>query len=354
MCEMLENAGVSTLSAGNNMAPADVAEALLAYRINLLAGDGSQIIRMVHYISTLPPEKRQLICINKIIYTSEPLTAEQRAYIPSVLGPEVKIFSILGSSEAGPWAVGNSYLTGPCPSDASDFIFDTRSMIIEIMPRSVLEHYGDKVRNVPGEERLPDGTPGIIIQTSLDRLRNPLVRYVTGDIGSLHPLSQAATAALADEDAQYFKVLRLYGRDRRFSFKWYAMYFEFGKVSEFMQTAGMGILQWQLILGEEQVITPTLEVRVFRSNESSPGERMTDEELAKAIDKFFYVLDENRGYFKLRLLKDQTEFVRSSTGQKVIRFVDRNKVEEQPSGTSGVDLKQAATVSGQRGDSEDE
>ena len=74
---------------------------------------------------------------------------------------------------------------------------------------------------------MTDGETGIIVQTSLQRLRILLVRYVTGGLGSLHPLLQSAQNKVPEADFEFLRVLRLHGRDRRLSFEWDAMYFEF-------------------------------------------------------------------------------------------------------------------------------
>jgi hypothetical protein len=68
--EVLENAGATVLSAGNNMTPQQIIQALVHYRVNVLTGDGGQVVQVIHHISTLPPAERAGITLNKIIYTS--------------------------------------------------------------------------------------------------------------------------------------------------------------------------------------------------------------------------------------------------------------------------------------------
>lgn len=315
--EILENAGASVLSAGHNMSPDDVTSALAHFHVNAISGDGSQVIRVIDYISTLPAEKRQQIKLNKIIYTSEPLTPAQRAYITATLGP-VEICSLLGSSEAGPWAVGKPSLTGAQPSaGANDFIFDTRMMLIEILDPSTLDG-----NNAQDGKAVPDGTPGIIVQTSLLRLRNPLVRYVSGDMGSLHPLPDTASTMIDPDELKHLRVLRLYGRDSRFSFKWYGAYYEFDNIVTFMQTEKWGILQWQIVLDRlESSPQLTLEIRIFRS---STDDRLVSEiTLVEELERFFFVQLENRPLFQVKFLPDQTTFERSGTAAKIIRFVNK-------------------------------
>lgn len=304
------------------MTPAEVTCALAHYHVNVLSGDGSQVVRIVRHISTLPPNQREQIKLDKIIYTSEPLTPAQRAYITDTLG-QVKLCSILGSTEAGPWALGDPALTGEQDSvpGANDFVFDTRTMLIEILDPSTLD--SDSVGGGSGGgEPVPDGSPGIIVQTSLQRLKNPLVRYVSGDIGSLHQLPKSASAVIPLGTLKHLRVLRLHGRDGRFSFKWYGSYFEFDNLTSFMQAKEWGILQWQAVLGSlESSPQVTLEVRILPSSVKDLLAPETG--FMKAIETFFFVEEENRHLFQVKFLEDLTEFKRSSTGGKVLRFVDK-------------------------------
>ncbi|EMR90452.1 hypothetical protein BcDW1_875 [Botrytis cinerea BcDW1] len=260
--EIMENAGATVFSAGSYMPHAEVAMALANYHINVLTGDGSQVIQVVHQISLLPQEDRERIVLNKIIYTSEPLTSPQRVFTKSVL-KDIKIFSIMGSAEMGPWAISSPELTGEqsLDSNSTDFIFDTRSIIIEIFSPSVMDDATSLDMHL-----LSEGKTGLIVQTSLQRLRNPLVRYISGDVGSIHPLSNAAYAMIPEADREHLRVLRMHGRDHRFSFKWYGAYFEFPKIDAFMQEEQNGILQWQIIL-DRLIGVPqsTLEIRLLRS-----------------------------------------------------------------------------------------
>lgn len=315
--EILENAGASVLCAGSYMAMDEVTSALAHFHVNVLSGDGSQIIRVVHHISTLPASQRKQIKLDKIIYTSEPLSPAQRAYITATLG-KVKICSMLGSCEAGPWAIANPALTGDQEPGTMDFVFDTRTMLVEVLAPSALD--GDAVQ---GGDPVPDEAPGIIVQTSLQRLRNPLIRYVSGDIGSLHPLHGAAAAVIPRDELEHLRVLRLHGRDARFSFKWFGSYFEFDKIVPFMQGEEWGILQWQVVLGSlESSPQTTLEVRIFRSSASDAA--ALEAALVVALEKLFFVEPENCHLFRVAFLKDLTGFERSSTGGKIMRFVDKS------------------------------
>ncbi|GAB1214773.1 hypothetical protein ATERTT37_003942 [Aspergillus terreus] len=267
-------------------------------------------------MSTLPEAQRTAISLDKVIYTSEPLTEPQRDYLTTVLGP-VKIFSIMGSAEAGPYAVSNPDLTGHTPACTMDFIFDTRSLLIEIIDRSAL----DGTLSAQGGP-VPDGEQGLIVQTSLQRLRNPLVRYVTGDIGSLHPVPTTASDKIPEAELQHFRVLRLAGRDHRFSFKWFGEYFEFDRIERLMQTEGSGVLQWQVIRDcLESSPQPTLEVRILRGENGD--HTLPESDFTEMVETFFYVFPENRHLFRITFLESVDGFEKSRTGNKVIKFADK-------------------------------
>ncbi|KAF4458128.1 hypothetical protein F53441_63 [Fusarium austroafricanum] len=191
--EILENAGASVLAGGCAMAPKKVISLLQDFHVNVLTGDASQVVSIIHHIFTLPSTERDKIKLSKIVYTSEILTAAQKKHIYTVLGP-IKICSILGSAEAGPYGVGNPDLTGgDSAADYEDYIFDARMTLFEILPLSCAE-------GGLSSECLPQGQKGMIAQTSLCRLRNPLVRYMTGDIGSLHPLPIKAQTHIPESE----------------------------------------------------------------------------------------------------------------------------------------------------------
>jgi phenylacetate-coenzyme A ligase PaaK-like adenylate-forming protein len=265
----------------------------------------------------LPESHRKRINVEKIVYTSEPLTSPQRVFIQNILSG-VKIYSFMGSSEAGPWAISSPDLTGEhsLTDSSTDFVFDTRSMLIEIIPLSDADDASQPDLNV-----MSPGKPGRIVQTSLQRLRNPLVRYDTGDIGSLHSLPEMASAVVPEADRKHLLVLRMHGRDHRFSFKWYAAYFEFDKIELFMQTEEFGILQWQIILGRfKSSPQSTLEIRILRRPQDGV---ISDEDLKHRIGTFFLVLPENQHLAQIVFVNDLEGFERSLTARKVIKFVDR-------------------------------
>jgi phenylacetate-coenzyme A ligase PaaK-like adenylate-forming protein len=297
------------------MPPSDVAKLLERYHVNILAGESSQIVQIVHYISTLSEEERALIKLDKIIYTSEVLTSSQRAHIKDTFS-SVKIFSLLGSAEAGAWGASSPDINGKeSTTSEEDFIFDTRAMLVETFPFSLTEGESHT-------DALPEGEPGMVVQTSLSRLRNPLVRYVTGDIGSVHPLPEHSRDKISAADWPYLRILRLQGRDKRFSFDWNAEYFQFEDVAALLNKEECGVLQWQIIMDKlEPSKESFLEIRLMCSQRNSRV--LSEKDLVGRIKAFLHVISTNDHRFKITFVSELDGFVRSTTGRKVIKFVDR-------------------------------
>ncbi|KAL2008010.1 hypothetical protein VTN00DRAFT_7992 [Thermoascus crustaceus] len=323
MTELMENAGAAVLCAGPEMSHQAVFDAIVHYRANVVAGDAGQLVQLANYISKLPAEQRSSLRLTKILYTSESMTPAQRTLLTSVLG-DIVFCSVIGSAEAGPWAVASSALTGNTNENYMDFIFDTRTIHIEVLPLSIEEDPERKsLCQSDCIENVPDGEVGLIVQTSLQRLRNPLVRYVCGDIGSLHPLPQTAQAQLTAKDVQHYKMVRVYGRDRRISFDWYGEYFEFHTIQALMRTKEWAILQWQIILRhkDDSSVDVLLEIRIIRDPKND-GTQISEQELVGKIKDFFMVFDFNEDLFQLKFIPNFSGFERSTTGRKVMNFVD--------------------------------
>ncbi|KAA8651451.1 uncharacterized protein ATNIH1004_000334 [Aspergillus tanneri] len=319
--EICEHAGASVLCAGPEMAHQAMIDAIVHYRVNVVAGDAGQVVQLAKYVAALDTSQKGSIRLTKFLYTSEPMTLAQQRFINSVFG-DVLIYSVIGSAEAGPWAVSIPSLTGHTAENYADFIFDTRTMLLEVFPLYIEDEDAD-ANHVESAPCVPDGEKGILVQTSLQRLRNPLVRYVCGDLASVHPLPQKVHGDLLEEEAQYYKVVRIYGRDRRISFDWYGEYFEFQGIQALMRTEAWGILQWQVILRhkEDNDMDVLLEVRILRAPHRD-GDFINEQELTRKIKHFFMVFDFNEDLFELIYLSDFDGFVRSTTGRKVLNFVD--------------------------------
>lgn len=301
------------------MKTADVIKLVIQYHANVISGDASQMVQLVHYISTLGAEERAALKINKIIYTSEGLAPSQRNYILSVLGP-VQICSILGSAEAGPFAVSCPHLIEEEPEGETpsyrDFVYDTRLTLIEVVRP---QEPGDREPPV----LLGPNEFGMIVQTSFSRLSHPLIRYVTGDIGAVRRLPEHAKVPWLAEDLPYLRVLRLQGRDHRFSFPWDGDYIEFDGLAAVLNQPWYAVLQWQVVLGKMETSTEaTVEVRLLRPS-LEVEERQSGEELERDVRLYLKVTEENEHRFRIVYVDNLDGFVRSGTGRKVTKFVNR-------------------------------
>ncbi len=323
--EYVEEAGACTLAAGHVMPVPDVLQLLVKYSVNVLAGDSSQVIDVVNQLSALPPAEQARVRLDKILYTSEVLTGSQRAHIRATLGREVKICSALASAETGPWAFSNPDLTGDRTTTSSDFVYDTRTMAVEIFPLAVAEE-GEGGAAVTTPRPLEDGATGLIVLTSLCRLRNPLVRYISGDVGSLHELPAAVQHLVAAADRPYIRVLRLEGRDRRFSFDWEGEYIEFSNLAGIVEDPRYGILQWQAIIqnkpDERARLCACLEVRMLPST-ATRGDAALLKSMIDRIKVLIALDASNEDRFIPVFLENTDGFEKSKTGGKVIKFIDR-------------------------------
>ncbi|PVH98979.1 hypothetical protein DM02DRAFT_719112 [Periconia macrospinosa] len=345
MLEIIENASASAFAASNHMTPAEIIANLISLPVNTLTGDASQVVQTVHAISSLSSTDRARIRLEKIVYTSEAFTKVQREYVREVLGRKVRICSIIGSAEAGPWGVsgeGLSWGEEDVGNGGTDFLVDRREMIVEIVPLDTDDqteeenHAKNGVSNARGaatEEAqdseqdktiphtLPQGEIGLVLQTSLVRLRNPLIRYMTGDVGSLHPLPPHAQSIIPADLLPHLYIVRIYGRDARFSLTWNGEYIEFAKIKAVMTDKRFGVLQWQVILDRlEGSREAAVEVRVLKDWSTQVG---TDS-LEDTLKKLFVVFENIEYRFQIVYVKDLNGFERSSTGRKVIKFLDRS------------------------------
>ena len=277
--------------------------ACLKYHVNVVTGGSSDVLNFAHYVASLPPDARDNLKITKIIYTCELLTWSQRKYLTTVFGP-VSFFSIFASAETGPWAVAVSSTSTASNSDGDgtvDFLYDTRAMIVEVLSLDA-GIWTSGLDFPPAEEDFStDGTAGHLVLTSLQRLKNPLIRYISGDVGSLHSLSESSYPQIDSESRKHLKVLRLHGRDKRFSFKWLGEYFDFEKLDQVMQTDGWGILQWQIIIenGKEWEGSDSLELRLMRRSED--GKILSEEELLRCFRDVFFLTELNEALLPHRL-----------------------------------------------------
>jgi phenylacetate-coenzyme A ligase PaaK-like adenylate-forming protein len=333
--EILENAGASVLAAGAYMKTDDVIGLISRYRANVISGDANLMVQLAHHISKLTPEDRANVNIDKIIYTSEGLAPSQRDFIFSVLGP-IKICSILGSTEGGPYAVscphlvegdgsggiGTASTNGISTAAYRDFVFDTRMIMLEILPADTAEDE-DAAAAATRPEPLGLGEQGLIAMTSLTRLRNPVVRYMTGDVGSLHDLPVHAKDTVPEDDWPHLRLLRLRGRDTRFSFAWDGEYIQLEGLDAILGEVRYGVLQWQVILDKMESMETSLEVRLLRPSVTSQTNRHGGDDLLERVRGVFKVSPYSQPRFSMTHVDSLDDMVRSGTGRKVVKFVNR-------------------------------
>lgn len=115
-----------------------------------------------------------------------------------------------------------------------------------------------------------EGGVGEIVITSLMRLRNPLVRYLTGDVGSLHPFPGESTGQ--------YQCLRMYGRHPDRSFTLSGDYVDLVELEKVLLLEKWGILEWQVVLDSDHVGSKeqSAEVRVVMKD-GAPGEQLLNE-----------------------------------------------------------------------------
>lgn len=324
--EIVETAGATVLPMGAYAKLPDVLDVFIQYRPNVVAGDSSQVANFVSFLADQPKEVQEKVRLDKIIYTSEVLTPAQHAHIRATLGDKVKICSFMASAEVGPWALSNHELTGERTTAASDFIYDTRTIAIEVMPDSCVVDVDGAPPGPP--QLLPQGETGNLIMTSLSRLRHPLIRYVSGDIGSVHPLPENIRHLIPEADRAHLQILRLEGRDKRLSFDWEGEYVEYQNLAAIVEDVKYGIVQWQAIVSNKPDVANSLrvmlELRLLPSTATRGNEELFGD-LISRIKTLIGMAPYNEKHFIATFLENTDGFEKSKTGNKVIRFINRYK-----------------------------
>ena len=297
----------------------------IKYCVNVITGDSPHVLNFAHFVASLPQTARTGLKITKIIYTCEMMSLSKRRYLRSVFGP-VSIFSMFASAETGPWAVavlGSDTTDKAYDDGTTDFLYDTRAMKVEVLSLDSKIWISEPNSPPKDEDFSPEGTAGHLVLTSLQRLKNPLIRYVSGDVGSLHSLPASSYPQIEPEMRKHLGILRLHGRDKRFSFKWVGEYFDFEALDRVMQTEEWGILQWQIIIetGKDWEGSDSLELRLMRRLDD--GNILTKEKLLECFYHTFFLNVLNEKLFAAVFLDNLDGFVRSETSNKIVPFIDR-------------------------------
>lgn len=102
------------------------------------------------------------------------------------------------------------------------------------------------------------------------------------------------------------------------------MYFEFEGLTAILNSDECGVLQWQVILDRlESSPRSTVEVRPLCSSRNGNASLLSEEALSERIKTFFNVYSGNQALLYVTFLDQIKGFVRSRTGGKVIKFVNR-------------------------------
>ena len=230
---------------------------------------------------------------------------------------------MFASAETGPWAAADLTCEVEAEDDSyTDFLYDTRAMHVEVLSLDSEAFKSKSDSAPPKSDLLEDGEAGHLVLTSLQRFKNPLIRYVSGDVGSVNSLPESAYPQIDTVMRPYLKVLRLYGRDQRFSFKWLGEYFELDKLNKIMHTKEWGILQWQVVIERDTVWegSDTLQLRLMRREDDTTLSR---DELSTRVRDVFFLNQMNDKLFNAVFLDDVSGFIQSETSTKVVHVVDR-------------------------------
>lgn len=221
---------------------------------NVVAGTSSRLLIFARFLLSNPELN---VTFSKVLYTSEPLPSYQEDYMRKAFRCDT-ITSLLGSAEGGIWAVAPPSKTLHGSKSYREFVFREDMMVVEIV-----DNDGAPV---------PEGQIGELVLTSLMRLRNPLVRYRTGDVASLHPYTSTR-----DPTTKY-QCVHMYGRNPDRSFSISGEYVDLVEIEKVMQQERWAILEWQIVLSSDHVgsTEESVEFRVVFKDEV-PGKDLLDE-----------------------------------------------------------------------------
>ena len=345
---LIDLCGATDLSIGSDAKDEDIAQIGRSFGANMITASSSRLLQFARYVYGLRREegKEKLgFRLKKVLFTSEPLSKAQEAFLKEALEVEM-VVSAYGSAETGPWAGtvprkiaggGESREDAPGARAPRSFVFDRRQMVVEIIDPEggVLDASTNPRPESDGEEP----TVGEIVLTSLMRFTNPLVRYRTGDFGSLHSFSSLAeTAEILKEKAEaadYLIGINMHGRDTNTSFFLDSSYINTIELDRrVFAKPEWDVIEWQVILyhltDEELkaaraaasagvcVSTEGVEFRVVRKSDKSPPvgyeEKLKQALVEEVIEKGVEMKVNVVGYDGLE---------RGRMARKVIKIVDR-------------------------------
>lgn len=227
--ELCEHARGTNIPVGFSFPDEEVALVALQLRPNVITGVSSRILSFARYLLAHPEIN---VKFAKVLYTSEPLPTYHEEYMRKAFHCDT-ISSLLGSAEGGIWGVAPPSATLHGSKSYREFVVRDDMMVVDIVDED----------GAP----VPEGEVGEIVLTSLMRLRNPLVRYRTGDIGSFHPYAAPEGSTIK------YHCVHMYGRNPKKSFSLNGEYFDLVEAEKVMLLEKWGILEWQVILDSDHV-----------------------------------------------------------------------------------------------------
>ncbi|KAK9710280.1 hypothetical protein K7432_008520 [Basidiobolus ranarum] len=290
ICELIENSHGTALAAGASTSPDILVNLSIQFSANAISGTCTQMISFAQYIEA--NGLQSFVNFDKIFYSSEVLPLHQENYLRTIFGASV-ITSVYGSAEGGVWAAKLNQDV----AQRSDFIYDKNMMIVEI-----LKEDGTHVA---------EGEAGEIVLTSLMRLRNPLIRYCTGDLGSLHSYSGDAST-----NGRSLAVLRLYGRNPVKSVNFQGDYFNPLELEQELQKEEWNILDWQAVFEDTSGKRDTLTFRVIFRVVSDSVLRLLHQKMVDLLE-----VKHSEDVIIVPTTYDQVE--KGRTGAKMKHFVDK-------------------------------
>lgn len=295
--DLTEYSGGTNIPAGFDFPDENLAQLASIFHTNAIMGTTSRLLIFARYLLSNPTIS---ISFAKAIYTSETLPAHQEEYLRKAFHCKY-IVSVYASAECGPWAVSLPSNTLDGSKMYREFVFDATTMTVEILDDD----------GVP----VTKGEVGEIVVTSLMRLRNPLVRYRTGDIGSLHPYSVGKGVT-----SSQYRCIHLYGRHPGKSFNISGEYYDIIEIEKIMGQDRWGILQWQVILDSDHIgqREESAEFRVVLKDKFSGENQLDDLRLALLrLGGGFITAD-----FSVRAV-ECTDLENSSMANKMRKIVDK-------------------------------
>lgn len=252
--ELVEHARGTSIPAGMDFSNSGMVELVRQLHPNVITGTSSRLLTFARFLLSNPELN---ITFPKVLYTSEPLPTYQEDYMRKAFRCDT-VSSLLGSAEGGIWGVAPPSKTLHGSKPYREFVFREDMMVVEIVSDD----------GAP----VPEGQVGELVLTSLMRLRNPLVRYRTGDVASLHPYTNTG-----DPTAKY-QCIHMYGRHPNRSFSISGEYVDLVEMEKVMQQEKWAVLEWQVVLDSDHVgsTEESVEFRVVLKDEAT-GKDLLDE-----------------------------------------------------------------------------